>query len=362
VSDLRALSLAQLEQLLGAVESGDLKCPIKKNRLLAAGLDQFVDKLSALDGLEQVSVCAVLRAVLAERKQNQGPSLDLVWTGPDPEQGAARDTKVIVRELFARATREVIIGGCYFSSGREILQPLHTAMRDRKVKVTFCMNVGEEHRISRDPLANAQRFAVSFMQDNWFFGEPVPDFYFDPRTAKPGDLAKLHAKCIVIDERWSLLTSANFTYLGQHRNIEAGVLIDDAAFSSKLARQWRHLIHEKKLRACPLPPSYQVKARVLPEGWADAHQYLPKSWSELMGALIDAGVRGPDDYGAELTVAGLTSEHVSLMHWGKGAQRVSLVVAEQPIAGAEGDVVYLTQADEVSGVARRVAQSLGVKS
>src|SRR5690606_35423622 len=119
------------------------------------------------------------------------------------------------------------IGGCYFSSGLDILRPLHTAMRDRKVKVTFCMDVGEKHRIEREVLANAQRSAVAFVRENWPFGAPIPDFYFDPRTARPGEKAKLHAKCIVVDERWSLLSSANFTYLGQHQNIEAGVLIDD---------------------------------------------------------------------------------------------------------------------------------------
>jgi hypothetical protein len=361
LSDLRALSLSQLEQLLGAVESGDLKCPIKKTRLQAVGLDSYVDKLGALDGLDQPGVCAVLRAVIAERKQSRGATLDLVWTGPDPVQGVARDTNVIVRELFARATRDVIIGGCYFSAGREILQPLHTAMRDRNVKVTFCMNVGEVHHLTRDSLANAQRCAVSFMRENWFFGEPVPDFYFDPRTAKPGDMAKLHAKCIVVDERWSLLTSANFTYLGQHRNIEAGVLIDDAAFSSKLARQWCQLIAEGKLRPCQLPDGFQVKARVLPEGWTDASQYLARPWSELMQALIDAGVPGPEDYGAELTVAGLTSEHASLMHWGKGASRVSLVESKQPIPDADGEVIYVSAADDVSMLAVRVAKGLAVK-
>ena len=51
-------------------------------------------------------------------------------------------------------------------------------------------------------------------------------------------MASLHAKCIVVDERRSLITSANFTDRGQTRNMEVGVLLDDADFARGLAAQW----------------------------------------------------------------------------------------------------------------------------
>lgn len=358
MNDLRALSLPQLEHVLGAAESGDLKCPVSKTRLLSAGFDALVDQVGALQGLDRDAVLAVLRAVIAERCAIRGAELDLVWTGPDHDQGVSRDTAVIVRELLGRAQREVIIGGCYFTAGRQILQPLHTAMRERGVRVRFCMDVGDKHRVDPVPLANAQRCAVAFVRDNWPFGEPVPEFYFDPRTAKPSDMTKLHAKCIVVDDRWSLVTSANFTYLGQRRNIEAGVLIDDAAFSTKLAQQWRNLIAESKLLRCPLPAEFRVTARVVPEGWSDAEEFLDESYGELTAALIDAGVPGPDDYGAELTVNGVLSEHVSLMHWGQSERRVSLVAAPGPIAGAQGTVLHVGEGTDWVDLAGRVAQRL----
>jgi hypothetical protein len=362
VSDLRSLSLPQLEQLESAVEGGDLKCPMNKARLLAAGFDDLEGKVALLEPLEKSAALAVLRAVIAERQNTKRVEIDLVWTGPDRQKGVARDTAVIVRELFARAAREVIIGGCYFSAGRTILQPLHTAMLERGVKVTFCMDVGDKHRTTPDPLANAQRCAAAFIRDNWYFGEPVPAFYFDPRTSKPGEMAKLHAKCIVVDDRWSLVTSANFTFLGQRRNIEAGVLIDDVVFSTKLARQWRDLIAEHKLRPCPLPSGTQVKARVMPEGWADAEELLDESMSELLAALIAAGVPGPDDYGAELIVDGLTSEHFSVMHWRSGEARVSIVGSQGALAGVEGTVFYLEPASNVVTFAGDVARALGARS
>jgi len=361
LSSLRALSLTDINSLAVAVEGGELKCPISKTRLLSAGLDALVGKLGALDGLERDAVLAVLRAVIAERRESRGAELDLVWTGPDHDQGVSRDTAVIVRELLDRAQREVVIGGCYFTGGRDILQPLHTAMRERSVRVVFCMDIGDKHRVEAAPLGNAQRCAMAFIRDNWPFGEPVPEFYFDPRTAKPGDMTKLHAKCIVVDDRWSLVTSANFTYLGQRRNIEAGVLIDDVAFSTKLAQQWRNLIGEGKLLRCPLPPDFVIAARVMPEGWGDAEEFLGDRWSNLLAALIDAGVPGPDDYGAELTVGGVTTESISLMHWGNGHARVSLVAAAGPVAGVDGLVLSLSEDMDFTELAARVAQSMSAK-
>jgi phosphatidylserine/phosphatidylglycerophosphate/cardiolipin synthase-like enzyme len=81
------------------------------------------------------------------------------------------------------------------------------------------------------------------------FGEPKPDIYFDPRTASPGPpWASLHAKCVVVDDERALITPANFTDRGQTRNIEAGLLVDGAAFAGELAGQWRHLVSEGLVR------------------------------------------------------------------------------------------------------------------
>jgi phosphatidylserine/phosphatidylglycerophosphate/cardiolipin synthase-like enzyme len=54
--------------------------------------------------------------------------------------------------------------------------------------------------------------------------------------------ASLHAKCTVVDDERTLITSANFTDRGQTRNIEAGVLIEDGAFAEEVSAQWRLLI------------------------------------------------------------------------------------------------------------------------
>ena len=60
------------------------------------------------------------------------------------------------------------------------------------------------------------------------------------RTAEPTSTASLHAKCIVVDDRRALVTSANFTSRGQERNVEVGVLVESEKFARELVHQWRN--------------------------------------------------------------------------------------------------------------------------
>jgi hypothetical protein len=53
------------------------------------------------------------------------------------------------------------------------------------------------------------------------------------------ELRRDYTKCIVVDERRALVTSANFTKRAQTRNIEVGVLIEDEHFARALVHQWR---------------------------------------------------------------------------------------------------------------------------
>ena len=64
---------------------------------------------------------------------------------------------------------------------------------------------------------------------------------------RPGALhrlprACLHAKVIVRDDVQTLITSANLTEAAQERNVEAGVLIGDAAFARGVVGQFDRLV------------------------------------------------------------------------------------------------------------------------
>lgn len=238
-----------LEILLAAVEQGRLECPFTAGDLGELGLrGAAADVGAVLAGVDRAGVLAALRVALAEREHRPPPRLDLVWTGPETKASVARSTALSVERLFEEAERTVLVGGYTFDTP-EILAPLHQVMKERGVSVSLFIDIAGEAATADGADAFATAQIDRFFRDVWTFGLPKPDVYYDPRTAAPGPpWASLHAKCVVVDDAKSLITSANFTDRGQTRNIEAGVLIEDVAFSEQLAGHWRQLVSEGLVR------------------------------------------------------------------------------------------------------------------
>ena len=237
---LAALALPQLEQLRRLLEAGDLPAPLTATALQAQGLGACWPALAWLAALDRAGLTAVLTVAIDERVARPGPRLELVWTGPEARVSAARDTAVVVRDLFARAQARVLVAGFAFSRGRDIFEPLHAAMRDRGVAARLFLHLDDLPGC--DAARSARAGVDAFVSDNWPFGPPWPAIYYDPRTVASGSTINLHAKCVVVDDRHALIGSANFTHNAHVRNIEAGVLIDDAPFATALAQQWQGLI------------------------------------------------------------------------------------------------------------------------
>jgi len=250
---LSRVPLAMIEHLAASVERGRLECPLTEVELVEMGFRGVAAEIvEALRGVDASGVRAALRIAIAERVHRPPPRLDLVWTGPETKASVARDTAFVVERLFQSARSSVIVAGYTFDTP-EILQPLHQVMSRHNVKAAFFVNIDGATRPE-----DAERFATAaideFFRNVWTFGSPKPDVFYDPRTAIRGDIpghewATLHAKCIVVDDERSFITSANFTDRGHTRNIEAGVLIEDKTFSEDLAGQWRQLVSAGLVRA-----------------------------------------------------------------------------------------------------------------
>ncbi len=238
---MTSVSLPDLEHLEKLVATGQLPVPLSAAALQAAGLGHAWTELAPFAALDRGELVALLRTVRAERTGRPVPRLELVWTGPEARVSAARDTAVVVRELFARAQKRVVIGGFVFWGADAMFAPLHRVMQSRGVEVDLFLHLAEQPGVA--PGEAARLGIEAFFAESWPFGPPHPYVYYDPRTLS-GAGVSLHAKCIVVDERWSLVTSANFTERAHSRNIEAGVLIDDPGFATALAGQWRGLVDE----------------------------------------------------------------------------------------------------------------------
>ena len=73
-----------------------------------------------------------------------------------------------------------------------------------------------------------------------------------PLEPVAGKRACLHAKCVVVDRRLALVTSANFTEAAQTRNIEVGALIRCDRFAAKVTEHFEALVSEGALTRASL--------------------------------------------------------------------------------------------------------------
>jgi phosphatidylserine/phosphatidylglycerophosphate/cardiolipin synthase-like enzyme len=245
---LSRVPLPMLEQLLVLFERGRVEFPLTEADLVDAGFrGRSADVVSVLRGVDAAGAAAAVRVAIAERRGRPVSRLKLVWTGPEAHASVARSTSLVVEELFRGATATVIVGGYTFDRA-EILRPLFEAIRDRGVQVWMFVDIegGAPNPADADAFAHA---AIDrWVRKVWTFGPPMPRIFYDRRTAVLNehghDWATMHAKCVVVDDERALITSANFTDRGQTRNVEAGVLIEDAAFAQELAGHWRELVSQ----------------------------------------------------------------------------------------------------------------------
>lgn len=245
---LSSLSTVQLERLLGALRSGQLGAPISRSGLQLSGLGDLADALlPQIAGLAREELQRLVEALVHDRQARAPTTLDLVWTGPDAPAAESVPTGQVVRRLFSEARHSVLIAGYRFDHGTEILEPLHDRMAQHGVSTTIVLDLQDREASADSDEAFVRKALEAFHRNNWPFGDPRPELYYDPRQVVRKSFVSMHAKCCIIDQRQTLLTSANFTRRGQQRNIEAGVLIGDAEFAKRLDTHWRRLIARQLL-------------------------------------------------------------------------------------------------------------------
>jgi phosphatidylserine/phosphatidylglycerophosphate/cardiolipin synthase-like enzyme len=208
-----------------------------------------------LRGFTPAQVAAVLELLAAERQRARAiqDRVELVWTGPEAPGSRTRDTWTVVQDLFCAAERTVLIACFAIHSGATMFAALAKRMNEiPDLRVRLFVNVHAERDHSSDPPTVLDRFASHFKSVAWPAGR-LPETYYDPRSLdpNPSSRAVLHAKCIVVDESISFVTSANFTAAAQERNIEAGVLLNDAHFARTLCEQFERLVNRGELKRIP---------------------------------------------------------------------------------------------------------------
>jgi hypothetical protein len=259
---LDSLTDANLMALAGALRSGRLQPPyaalsIQRN-IPATQASEIGLRLQHLheEGMQPQHLALLLETILRTRLSlpQEAELVDLVWTGPETLGVTNLDTAVVVRDLFGAAEAEVLVVGFAVYQGRSVFQRLAERMEERSgLRVKLFLNVPRQLGDTSLPDQVVRRFAHHFRTQEWP-GENFPELYYDPRSLDTDAVKRssLHAKCVVVDRRLALVTSANFTEAAQTRNIEVGALVRCERFAARLAAHFETLAEVGLLKAIGL--------------------------------------------------------------------------------------------------------------
>ncbi len=214
--------LKQLGEYLTATEAESLAVLIDAGEHIAHALvtvnhsrREIVAKLLNSVGIghtEPALSVAVLRGIAGAKSAHR--DLTPVWTMPGNEATTGHLTNQF-HDVVAAARISVTCATYNFSSTSSMWDALQTASEEPEVVVCVYVDAGKGDPggvKARLPRANVYRSA------NLPNGQPIVS----------------HTKFIVVDHEVVLLTSANFSYNAENRNIEFGLLIHDSGLAASI--------------------------------------------------------------------------------------------------------------------------------
>lgn len=173
--------------------------------------------IAAAANANPAAVLGALRAIAGAKSVL--PTLVPVWTMPGNEATEGHLTGEFHRLVLA-ARQSVVCATYNFEKSSRMWDSLRTASSQPGVVVTVYVDRSS---------ADAERVSAQL---------PNATVYQSAKTATGKPLVS-HAKFVVVDHRLVLLTSANFSYSAEYRNIELGILIDNSALAASIERTMR---------------------------------------------------------------------------------------------------------------------------
>lgn len=195
-----------------------------------------------------VLVGAIYEARAYEPEADQ--LFELILTGPHMKGAEVTSTETMFHRMVDLARDELIIAGYAFYNGKALFSALAAKMQaNPEFKVTFCVNIErKEHDTTTDDGIIID-YIKTFRRYNWSEGVRLPEIYYFPPALRTRDQGKavLHSKCVIIDGKQALVTSANFTGNAQRTNLEAGVLVKDRLMVKRLRTYFVSAIESRLL-------------------------------------------------------------------------------------------------------------------
>jgi PLD-like domain len=255
------LSVATLRALAASFRDGPLAVGLSHHALAQVIGTQATTVYSNLEelqkqGMASAHVALMLEAVAQTRERATDPQLlfELVLSGPEVPGVPTADTAATVQTLIENAQTEVLMVGYTVHNGKKLFKRLAERMDSAPtLRVVFCLDIARKPADTSLTSEIVRRFALDFLAKHWP-GVRQPEVFYDPRALAERweDRASLHAKCVIVDRRTAIVTSANFTEAAQRKNIEAAVLIRYEPFVARLTSYFDALRNSGQLLPCEL--------------------------------------------------------------------------------------------------------------
>jgi len=208
-----ARDLVELEERLRGREDVDLFAPVEGSGLLATPeCASVLGRIRLADPASVMRLCLQALRIQHEELKPRLMDAELVATLPPETPGIARPTERVVREMIDGAATEVVLLG-YELTDRSLLGLLAAAAGRGADVIMIC---------------DRGRGVAQRVRDAWPLRTPAPRILHDRERVSGAPHASMHAKCLLIDGKDLLVTSANFTFHGLRGNIEIGVRLSGA--------------------------------------------------------------------------------------------------------------------------------------
>jgi phosphatidylserine/phosphatidylglycerophosphate/cardiolipin synthase-like enzyme len=221
-----ARDLVNLEESLRDCGEIDLFAPLDRGGLQAR--PEFASLLTRIRIDEPAAAARLCLQALRIQREELRPFLldaELVATLPPEVPGIARPTDRVVREMIGDATSEIILLG-YEITHQDMASLLSSAVARGAHLFMIC---------------DRGRGSARRVLERWPSGLPPPRIFHDRERRDGAPFASMHAKCLLVDGRDLLVTSANFTFHGLLGNIEIGVRLSGTP-ASEARKVFSHLV------------------------------------------------------------------------------------------------------------------------
>ncbi len=141
------------------------------------------------------------------------------------------------RDLFANATKTVLVAGYAVYQGQKVFQALADRMMTiPTLQVRLFLDIQRPQGDTSAVSEIVRRFSAQFRASQWPNDRPLPQVFFDPRSLDTASTKRacLHAKVVVVDSQSVFISSANFTEAAQQRNVEVGILASSVSLANRL--------------------------------------------------------------------------------------------------------------------------------